>query len=494
MFTSRQYTICLMTLALLLLLSGGCSEEREAAVTKEQQTAAGSCISCHRMELDKNHQLACTSCHGGKGDTGSQQQAHQDLVARPAHPDTAARYCGSCHKDAVGMVTGSKHYTLEKHITLVREAFGATSSPETPLLLKPSAAPQNEIELTDDLLRRRCLRCHVYAEGDAFSRVERATGCAACHLAYEGGRLKSHSFLAKPDDSRCLSCHYGSHVGFDYYGRYEHDYNEEYRTPYRQDTMAVREFGVEYHELEPDVHRLAGMICIDCHDSGQIMGSKPNRRTCSACHDPKELQNHLPDGVAGTAEPYSYSSAATGLSLTLPVFKHPAHSGTDKISCQACHARWTFNDGETYLMRIDHEDFDDFSRLSLDGSFEVREIIGSHIDDDGDLLEPFMSDKFTGRPYPGIWVKGFSERRWERFILMRDDDGVLTTGRPILDLSLSWIDRDEAVHFDNVRPLPGTRLIRPYTPHTIGAAGLYYQQRINRFLESNAQRPSTGTK
>ncbi len=492
--TSKHLSTGFMLFFLLFLLSGGCSEEPETVAAKEHDHETGSCISCHKIELDDNHQLACTSCHSGQEGVMSREEAHEGLVARPAHPENAMKYCGGCHEKAIDMVAGSNHYTLSDHISLVRTAFGAKTSPDTPLLLKASAAPQNALELTDDLLRRRCLRCHVYGEGDDFSKVRRATGCAACHLAYDNGRMKSHAFLAKPDDSRCLSCHYGNHVGFDYYGRYEHDYNEEYRTPFRQKSIPVRPFGVEYHQLEPDVHQQAGMVCIDCHSSAQVMGSEQNSRTCRACHDPKELQNHLPQGVTRTTEQFTYSSAATGLSLTLPVIKNPAHLGMDKISCQACHARWSFNDGETHLMRIDHDDFDDFYRLSLDGSSEVKKIIGSHIDDDGDLLEPVMSDKFTGQEMAGIWLKGFSERRWERLILLRDNNGVITTGRPILDLSLSWIDRDEKVRFDNIRPLPGTKITRPYTPHTIGAAGLYYQERLNRFVKPPEQSTSTGSK
>jgi hypothetical protein len=96
-----------------------------------------------------------------------------------------------------------------------------------------------------------------------------------------------------------------------------------------------------------------------------------------------------------------------------------------------------------------------------------------------------MSDKFTGTELPGIWFKGFSERRWEQPILYRDESGTITTGRPILDLSLSWTDSDEIVRFDNVMPVPGTRKVRSYTPHTIGAAGLFYQERL-RILTGQA--------
>jgi hypothetical protein len=50
-----------------------------------------------------------------------------------------------------------------------------------------------------------------------------------------------------------------------------------------------------------------------------------------------------------------------------------------------------------------------------------------------------------------------------------------------VDLHLSWIDGDEQVRFDNVSSAsPGTRR---YAPHTIGKAGLYYEQRLSPFLD-----------
>ena len=470
-----------MILVFLVLLTAGCSGEIETPAAKTASKMEDSCTGCHKVALDENHRLGCTTCHAGEEKSTSWQQAHEGLVAQPAHPDNAPKYCGSCHEKDINMVADSAHYTLRDHVSLVRKAFGAQTSSDSALLIQPSAFPQNALELTDDLLRRRCLRCHVYTEGDNFTQVKRATGCGACHLTYSDGQMQSHTFISKPDDSRCLSCHYGNHVGSDYYGRYEHDYNEEYRTPYRLDSIPVRPFGVEYHELEPDVHQKAGMICIDCHSKSQVMGNEKNSRTCKACHDSEYLQNNLPPGIAKIEKVFTFTSAATDTSLALPVLKHAAHFSSDKVSCQACHARWTFNDGETHLMRIDHDDFDDFYKLSLDGSFEVGTIISSHIDYDGDLLEPVMTDKFTGQELPGIWFKGYSERRWERVILLRDDKGTITTGRPILDLSLSWIDSDENVHFDKIQPIPGIKTVLPYTPHSIGAAGLYYQERLRLF-------------
>jgi hypothetical protein len=56
-----------------------------------------------------------------------------------------------------------------------------------------------------------------------------------------------------------------------------------------------------------------------------------------------------------------------------------------------------------------------------------------------------------------------------------------------MDLHLSWIDEDEQVRFDNARPLSDFTQTRPYTPHTTGHAGLFYEERLRPFLQGNEQ-------
>ena len=222
---------------------------------------------------------------------------------------------------------------------------------------------------------------------------------------------------------------------------------------------------------EKDIHKpgLLGAYhiqCMDCH-----------------LHETAELNPDL--FVLSEDDEVLYVPVATGESLPIPQIEHPAHDRYgDRVSCQACHAQWTYNDAPTHLLRIDHEEFDDFYKLSLDGSSEVLRILSSHSLYDGDLLEPVMSNKLTGVEWPGIWFRGFGERRWEQVLLDRDESGRVTTVRPILDLRLSWIDADEESRFDNLEPLAGIKRSIPYAPHTIGRAGLFYEARIRPFLTS----------
>ena len=223
-----------------------------------------SCIECHNFKLDEPHSFTCTTCHQGNSRSRDKDVAHNKMMSLPSHPDNMVEACGSCHSDSVDNIIHSLHFTLSGSTNLFRKAFGAEEDITTFLDTPQIDDPDSILDLADDLLRRRCFRCHPYTKGDDYPAVSRGTGCASCHLAFSDGKLVSHTFQS-PTDDQCLSCHYGNYVGSDYYGRFEHDFNDEYRTPYTTSEKHFRPFGVEYHELKPDIHQLRGMVCIDCH-------------------------------------------------------------------------------------------------------------------------------------------------------------------------------------------------------------------------------------
>jgi hypothetical protein len=118
----------------------------------------------------------------------------------------------------------------------------------------------------------------------------------------------------------------------------------------------------------------------------------------------------------------------------------------------------------------------------VQGSFEIETIVDHNNDFDNTELPAEMTDKLTGEAETGLWHKGFVMRRWEDIRLGRDDQGRISPMRPLLDYSLSWIDEDEDVRFDSVPSSAPNKGLRPYVPHTTGAAGLFYQERLTRFL------------
>lgn len=483
-----------LSTSLLFLFLCSCSDETEKKEVVEDTSTTSAqatrqergCKACHIMTLDPAHDLDCTVCHNGNTSSSAKEGAHENLIMRPAHPDHMAETCGQCHQEQVENVAHSLHFTLKDEINLVRTAFGAQQELASLTEIPVAASPGTVLELADDLLRRRCLRCHPYFSGDRYPAVVRGTGCASCHLEFSKGKLVSHSFMKTPGDNQCLQCHYGNWVGYDYYGRYEHDMNDEYRTPYTTRYEYFRPFGVEFHQLAPDVHQQKGLVCVDCHGGDELMGGSGTQINCAACHDKAKLKNNLPTpNITSKGDTFSLLAVGDGKEHPVPFMKHPAHlEFADIAHCQVCHAQWAFEDKGTHLLRSDLDEYDDFSRLTVQGSFEIETILKNNLDYDAEEMDHSMTDKITGAARAGLWYKGYGTRRWENITIGRDDTGKLQVMRPLLDIYLSWIDEEEEVHFDSVPATTGNNGFVPYVPHTTGKAGLFYRERIESYLLS----------
>ncbi len=489
----------LILLILLLLFSIiSCSsdqEKKEETITGQGTVATAppqkqGCTGCHAMSLDQAHSFECSVCHNGITTTSDKTVAHGDLIKRPAHPNNMIRTCGKCHQQQVENTAHSLHFTLKNKVNLVRSAFGAEEELSGLTEIPITESPTTLLELADDLLRRRCLRCHPYFSGDRYPAIVRGSGCASCHLEFYEGKLVSHSFMKTPGDSQCLQCHYGNWVGSDYYGRYEHDMNDEYRTPYTTRNDYFRPFGMEFHQLSADIHQQKGLICVDCHAGKQLMAAQNNTIICSDCHDRERLVKRLPmETISSDGDIYSLYSAGDGKYHPIPFMNHPAHSNYTDVACQVCHAQWAFNDRGMNLLRSDLEEYDDFSRLTVQGSFEVEKILTNNLDFDLEEMPHTMSDKISGEERSGLWYKGFVTRRWENIIIGRDESGKLQVMRPLLDIRLSWIDEDEVVQFDGIQGDSENNGMKSYTPHTTGKASLFYKERIEQFLRSEKAAP-----
>jgi len=479
-------------LCLLVMAPLGCKEDKapEKPVAQETPTHPPGCQGCHpEVRLDASHNLACTDCHKGSPEGATQKQAHAGLIARPAHPDQMQKSCGTCHAQQVTQAAAALHFTAAKEVNGVRTAFGAQAPLASLAKIPVHGTIASPLDLADDLLRRRCLRCHVYGSGDGYPETVRGTGCAACHLAYGNGKMTSHAFNKSPADSQCLHCHYGNFVGADYYGRFEHDFNQEYRTPYRTDGTETRPYGVEFHQLTPDIHQQKGMACIDCHSGAELMGGHGAGKgatpaiTCLSCHGwhkglPMPLSN-----LQVEAGQLVLTTRLTGKKLVVPQPVHPAHKLYEKKAhCTVCHSQWSFNDQGTHLLRTDTPDHPAWARLSVQGSREVEEQL-----DNPSTYAPSLRDKITGAPSQSLWLKGYELRRWESPLIGVGPDGRLQIFRPILDLHLSMTDTDKKVIFNNVGVEPKQQRYLPYTPHTVGKAGAFFSERLKPNLPTETQ-------
>lgn len=488
----RHLPLCLLLLVAIFFNLMGCSQEAPPPTSAKKTTPPPptiyNCKSCHSSQLDPKHNFSCTVCHLGQEGVKDKQQAHTGMLSRPAHPDHMAATCGKCHNDQVKNARQSLHFTSAHEVNLVRRAFGAqhdlAQADDIPISNQITTA----LELADDLLRRRCLRCHIRYDGDSYAETLRGTGCAACHLEFHQGTLVSHAIIKKTPDSQCLHCHNSNFVGADYYGRAEHDFHWDYRTPYSPEGGdAPRPYGVEYHQLSTDIHQQAGLHCLDCHP-GQDLMSGHSRTTCQSCH----AFDHSPITPGLQLHKDKKGQLILSLpdqkSLVVPQLRHPAHKKySAKADCAVCHATWAFSDEGTFLFRQDDDTYEPWEAISVDGSFEVEQEVYRNINLDGDPF-PFMFDKLTGQKKLGLWHKGFSLRRWEFPLICADQTGKLHICRPILDLHLSWVNDEEEVVMADIQPTHGpTHGLRPYTPHTIGKAGPFYRQRLRPNLHLLSQ-------
>ncbi|MCI5132294.1 MAG: hypothetical protein D3904_12430 [Candidatus Electrothrix sp. EH2] len=345
--------------------------------------------------------------------------------------------------------------------------------------------------MVNDLLCRQCLRCHLYSTGDKYPYVQHGSGCAACHLQYTEGTLTgrgentpNHAFL-RPGKHQCLSCHYGNHVGSDFYGRYEQDHDWSYRTPFGTREALLRPYGIEVHNLAPDIHQQGGMGCLDCHSGNELAGKRPSIQ-CADCHVPGA--SSPPANLHAEGNKLFLKIQGDEQERLVPQLRHPAHAKyKGRVACHICHAQWAFNDRATHLLLSYSDDADPWERLAVQSSSAVERFVEHNLYSEEDELFPSQIDQISGQQKTGIWYTGFTARRWEDIIVGKDENGVIRVFRPILDLRLSAVDEDGEIlsDFDNLTG--NNEGLLPYTPHTTGPAGLFYEQRFLQFLSEETK-------
>ena len=458
----KFYLIFLLS-ALSWALFCACSPEPSSPLAKT------GCRVCHKVIIDTAHDIGCTKCHGGDERGRTLKTAHRGLIARPAHPDYMAKACGGCHAGEVASAAVSRHFTLKDEIGAVWGAFFPGDAAPSIKNLPIENPPRTERGIVADALRRRCLLCHVYYEGDNYAGTRRGTGCAACHLPIRSKGCTDHRFKRAVEDENCLACHYGNFVGWDYYGRFEKDYEEDYRAPLVKGRHIPRPYGIEWHEMTPDIHEKYGMTCTSCHTKGPCQEYKTEKDdsqaqpTCLGCHR-----------TGGGVE------QARRMDPNIPGHRD---NDLDRVSCGTCHALWSFDDKGRSLVLQDNPIFEDWSYLSVQGSSEVEDMVSRYLA--GDLSSPAtMLDKINGEARPGLWFQVFSKRRWWPVILGEDKTGRLRVMRPLMDISISYLNAQGDAVFDNLKPKASSLV--PYSPHNIGTADTLRSIFVKQWLENTA--------
>lgn len=261
----------------------------------------------------------------------------------------------------------------KKYMAQLKEAEPQVFPKEMkPLPPAPTAEQVNENPQLSvyTYLRAECQRCHTGVKGRFKEGDFRGMGCSSCHSPYsnkgyyegkdkaipkdEVGHMLVHSMQSTRDASitvhgktysgipvkTCQSCHNrGRRIGVSYEGLME----TAYQSPFMGNGDKPSKIHTKsYLHLAPDVHLTKGMVCQDCHTSGDahsygdlagaIQGAVEIE--CEDCHGtptkyPWELPIGHGDEIAG---PVPAQGVARGLSDTLLPHQwygavHPAQDG-----------------------------------------------------------------------------------------------------------------------------------------------------------------------
>ncbi|HRF40697.1 MAG TPA: hypothetical protein PK198_18025 [Saprospiraceae bacterium] len=357
-----------------------------------------SCMGCHgdMTGFETSHQprlIGCTPCHLGNARAFDKDKAHADMVLVPGNQSNVYQTCGTanCHGDIALRVENSLMSSMSGVVSVNRFVFGEQDSPNGFAHIRDIGTAS----AADTHLRHLCASCHLGNEKTHPAPVgerSRGGGCIACHLQYNADAMASlqsyqtdkallprvHPAInLQVGNEHCFGCHSRS-------GRISTNYEGWHETTLQPDEVAgqpgfrLLEDGRVFRQMPPDVHHTAGLACIDCHSSAEVMGDGQRyaheedavKMRCEHCHfsgrpptlpyDSLDLESKkimALRGVAGQGKRFVHGiwnvqmsesgipfllSKNTGKRHPLPApaevcSRQGAHAS---LSCSACHTSW----------------------------------------------------------------------------------------------------------------------------------------------------------
>jgi hypothetical protein len=345
------------------------------------------CLPCHADErgLAPSHApeaVGCASCHLGHPWSGNEALAHAGMVLIPGNLKAARATCGTtgCHRAIVERVDRSLMATGAGFVGVNRFVFGEAETPDGGGSLRdlgPDAADRHLADL--------CAGCHLGVEKTELGPVDelsRGGGCTACHLNHHAEETLHPSLDLKVSDHHCFGCHSRSgRISTSFAGWHE---TLEGSPGRERDEWRVLQDGRVFARRPADVHHQAGLACVDCHTSRELMGDgrthvheeEALEVACADCHvvgPPKTLEWEKLDEesrkivrLRSDDEPADRRflvAGRSGLALVnvfldgdgRPVLegkldgkrhelKPPSSRctglGHERVSCRACHSAW----------------------------------------------------------------------------------------------------------------------------------------------------------
>lgn len=376
--------------------------------------ADAGCVRCHDgLERVSASHEGCVSCHGGDAAARTKDAAHRGLLGLddPSYPGRWEKGCGNCHRHEVDRVAASVMNTNAGMIAQIQATWEG-ERPGTRFAAQDGERFDERGEkahlksvmaldhVSGELYRKFCARCHLEKANDAEDVSAHPAGCAACHFpfgedaTYHGGdrtmrgrRLHSttHAMAGLPPMDACARCHHRSgRIALGYQGLNDGN-NALVPTRHGMPGPTLGSDERSFTHVAPDAHFAAGMECIDCHTSREVMGDGTAAAnmagqleiTCEDCHGdgarrPRFVtvtrEQELPIresrqygyrvrpgfrmALTGRDRPYSNVFARrdsvlvilkrSGRLLASPVVTGtPEHriAGHERMACAACHSR-----------------------------------------------------------------------------------------------------------------------------------------------------------
>jgi hypothetical protein len=273
------------------MLHGGCKVHIDERTT---------CEMCHRnIEKASANHSDCTSCHGGNPLANVKETSHRSMHGskNPSDPDHWEKSCGACHSYQLERMRSNLMFTntgMIKNIQLTWEGENGLLYAGRGERVFDAAGNERKLEpvaeldhLAGELYRKFCSQCHVGIESSDGRGSGHAAGCAACHFpynesaTYEGndptvkGKFSysaSHGMQKLPGNQVCIRCHNRSgRISLSYEGLNDGN-NALVPSKNGLPGPMMISGGRNVTHITPDVHFAAGMDCIDCHTSRDVMG------------------------------------------------------------------------------------------------------------------------------------------------------------------------------------------------------------------------------
>ncbi len=308
----RTTIVSVAVASILFAIPNSCIPERDGSARVETRKLPGkdeTCMECHSnytgfVPAHDPNSIGCSSCHLGNPFEKDEKKSHEGMVLVPGNLSNARRTCGisGCHPDIPHRVENSLMTSMAGVITVNRFAFGESNT----LSFWTHVKDLKDNKAADVHLRNLCASCHLGAEKERAARISeksRGGGCIACHLNYSHvpmghdlrdttNKIRIHPAIdLKVTNEHCFGCHSRSgRISTNYEGWHEtlHDPDVyQNKTGFRilQDRRVMQ-------YISPDVHHIAGLSCIDCHSSNEIMGdgtrylhsNEAVKVQCQDCH------------------------------------------------------------------------------------------------------------------------------------------------------------------------------------------------------------------